>query len=209
MAEKYQYYKGVKFTRDDKTGYYLNSTLRERMHRYVWRDIYGDIPNGCEIHHIDGDRSNNDISNIMCLSAEAHRKHHADNLTEEQREKLRENMNENARPAAAEWHRSEAGKEWHKQHYSRFSHLLHEKVEKVCENCGAAFVGTPCSLFCSNACKSAYRRKMKADYITKVCPVCYKEYETNKYKAALTCGRSCANVLKWRLKREGKENCPA
>ena len=40
MAEKYQFFDGKKFTRDDKTGYYLCSTgdennVRKRMHVYV------------------------------------------------------------------------------------------------------------------------------------------------------------------------------
>ena len=42
--EKYQYYNGLKFTRDEKTGYYLNATNRIRMHRYVWECINGPIP---------------------------------------------------------------------------------------------------------------------------------------------------------------------
>ena len=43
MSEKYQYFNGLKFTRDDKTGYYLNSTIRKRMHRYVWEFYNGQI----------------------------------------------------------------------------------------------------------------------------------------------------------------------
>lgn len=38
---KYQEYNGVIFCRDEKTGYYLNSTLRVRMHRYVWEKKRG------------------------------------------------------------------------------------------------------------------------------------------------------------------------
>ena len=60
------WFNGIKFTKDDKTGYYLNSSIRKRLHRYVWELHYGEIPEGYHIHHIDFDKSNNDISNFYC-----------------------------------------------------------------------------------------------------------------------------------------------
>ena len=204
--EKFLYYKGVKFTRDDKTGYYLNSTIRERMHRFVWRDHFGDIPDGCDIHHIDGDKSNNDISNLAMLPSEEHHKMHSAQLTEEQRERLRRNMNENARPAACKWHKSDVGREWHKKHYLQMSDNLHRTEDKTCENCGKTYTGAPHSHYCCNACKSAYRRKIKADYIQLICPICGNEYSTNKFAPAMTCGRSCAGELRWRQRRESSKS---
>lgn len=47
---------------------------KEFEHRYVWKTIKGKIPKDHEIHHIDGDRTNNNIDNLECI----HRsKHHA------------------------------------------------------------------------------------------------------------------------------------
>ena len=60
MSSKYQYFNGLKFTRDDKTGYYLNSTIEKRMHRYVWEFYNGPIPKGYDIHHKDEDKANNE-----------------------------------------------------------------------------------------------------------------------------------------------------
>ena len=57
---KFAYFNGLKFTRDDKTGYYLNSTIRKRLHRCVWEYYNGEIPKGYHIHHKDNDKSNND-----------------------------------------------------------------------------------------------------------------------------------------------------
>jgi hypothetical protein len=53
----------------DKNGYIVinNSELgvqNTRVHRYVWEQCNGDIPKNYDIHHIDGDVSNNDISNL-------------------------------------------------------------------------------------------------------------------------------------------------
>lgn len=41
-------------------------------YRQVWANANGPIPLGYEIHHIDGDRNNNDLSNLACLSLQEH-----------------------------------------------------------------------------------------------------------------------------------------
>lgn len=41
-------------------------------YRKIWETYNGSIPDGYEIHHIDGDRQNNDISNLICLSLKEH-----------------------------------------------------------------------------------------------------------------------------------------
>ena len=195
MAEKYQWYKGTKFTRDDTTGYYLNSTIRKRMHIFVWEDYNGKLPEGYEVHHKDFDRSNNDISNLQLLTASEHRKLHADLLTDEQRDWRRKNLNETARPKAIEWHKSEEGKAWHREHYAEMSAALHQKHQYTCLNCGAEFTGESGSKFCSNNCKSAYRRKQNKDTIQSTCILCGKSFTTNKYKPGKTCSASCRAKL--------------
>lgn len=202
--EKFIYYNGLKFTRDDKTGYYLNSTNRKRLHRYVWESVNGDIPEGYEIHHKDGDKSNNDISNLELLTKEKHRQYHIEHMTEETKARLRGNMIEHAQPAAAEWHKSERGREWHKEHYKQFEDRLHKKYWIACKNCNTVFEGQQNAAFCCNACKSAYRRHKGVDNIIKICPVCGREHATNKYQNAETCSRSCANVLRARRRHESK-----
>jgi hypothetical protein len=42
------------------------------MHRYVWEFANGPIPENYDIHHIDNDKSNNGISNLMCLPKSEH-----------------------------------------------------------------------------------------------------------------------------------------
>ena len=65
--QKYQYYHGIKFTLDKKSGYYQNSTIHKSLHRFVWEENKGEIPKGYEIHHVDFDKSNNHIYNLMML----------------------------------------------------------------------------------------------------------------------------------------------
>jgi len=48
--------------------------------RKVWERRYGPIPKGFAIHHLDGDYTNNVISNLACLSSTDHaRLHHPRN----------------------------------------------------------------------------------------------------------------------------------
>lgn len=45
---------------------------RRLLHREVWRTRRGAIPEGHDIHHIDGDPSNNSLSNLECLPKAEH-----------------------------------------------------------------------------------------------------------------------------------------
>ena len=193
---KYQYFQGVKFTRDDKTGYYLNSTVRKRMHTYVWEFYNGAIPDGFCIHHIDRNRANNDISNLELVERRAHAVYHGKLLTEEERQRRRENLTVTARPKAAEWHKSDAGQEWHKKHYANTSKAIFTAVHTaVCQNCGKEYPAHHNSKFCSNACKSNYRRKQGVDNEIRKCVICDKEFAVNKYSYAKTCSPHCAGIL--------------
>ena len=44
------------------------------MHRYVWENEKGKIPEGWDIHHINNDKADNRISNLECLSKSEHTK---------------------------------------------------------------------------------------------------------------------------------------
>ena len=67
-----QYFDGIKFTiRQD--GYYARTDgKREKMHRYIWERMFGRIPKGCDVHHINGDKTDNRIKNLECISKSDH-----------------------------------------------------------------------------------------------------------------------------------------
>lgn len=74
-AKNYQPYKmkdGIKFTLRNHG--YLAATTGDRqlMHRYVWEKHYGEIPPNHDIHHIDRNRTNNDISNLELYTKSEH-----------------------------------------------------------------------------------------------------------------------------------------
>lgn len=47
-----------------------------REHRMVWYDAYGEIPAGHDIHHKNGDRLDNRLENLECISHGDHTRHH-------------------------------------------------------------------------------------------------------------------------------------
>lgn len=166
------------------------------MHRYVWKYYHGDIPPGYEIHHKDHNVDNNNIDNLVLLTKAEHMALHGEERTPEQRQRARE-LVDRIRPLTVAWHGSAEGHEWHKQHYEQMKQNLHVLRDFICVYCGTPFQSKKYgSKFCCNACKSAYRRAQGLDLIVKVCPICGKEYKTNKFKPAKTCGRQCAAALR-------------
>lgn len=201
---KYAVYDGLRFCRDENTGYYLNSTRRIRLHRYVYEKNHGDIPFGYEVHHVDHDRGNNEPENLVMLSSEDHRRIHAEELTDEQRQARRDNMINVVIPSAADWHRSASGHEWHRKHYAETADKLHVKTTYVCQHCGRQFVSTKTARvrFCSNTCRSAHRRKGGIDDVQRICPCCGRSFRTNKYRPKASCSRSCANRIRSKNKAD-------
>lgn len=185
-------YDGVRFTKVCGRKYYYNTRVKRHLHQYVWEKHNKQrIPQGYQIHHINHDTEDNDISNLQLLKREEHLKHHGKNMSEERREQLRQKV-DNIRPLASEWHGSEEGREWHKEHYENMKEALYVREEKECEYCGNVFDGLKNhSRFCSNNCKSSWRRKAGLDDEVRICAWCGKEFLKNKYSKAINCGRSC------------------
>ena len=125
------------------------------LHRDVWEFYNGSIPKGMQIHHKDGNPVNNDISNLELIDPKSHSKIH-----EADRSK-----------AAADWHGSEEGREWHRKHVSEslakaweqpHYYTKVEATERTCVWCGDKFFAKhPKAKFCQPDCQwkeSAYRR---------------------------------------------------
>ena len=85
----------------NKAGYHIitstkEGNLKKRLHRLIWEDWYGKpVPKGYVIHHINGDKTDNRIQNLQCVSNGNHiRFHHKGKkckpFTEEHKRKLGE-----------------------------------------------------------------------------------------------------------------------
>jgi hypothetical protein len=192
----------------DGPGYWFNTSYikgkilylhREKLKRHL--GLSDEAMNNYEVHHIDQNVDNNDIENLQLVTREMHHKIHGELLTEEQREKRRENMNRNARPAAIKWHQSEEGREWHKKQYKiSLGSADRKKIKKICDCCGREYEvydnGT--SRFCSNNCKSKWRRDSGIDNVEKTCVGCGKTFITNKYSKAIYCSNICSSKARWK-----------
>ena len=100
---KFLFVDGLRFCRDDRTGYYLNRKLQIRLHRYIWERANGLIPPGYEIHHKDFNKANNDLSNLELLTESEHHKLHAEAMTDEEKQVRRERFRRNVGVEAMKW----------------------------------------------------------------------------------------------------------
>lgn len=186
---------GIRFYRDGK-GYWISGNGKgkfKRLHIYVWEKHNGPVPKGYHVHHIDHNTDNNDIENLVLMEKYEHLSYHSRLQDKDTQRKL---LAENARPKAIEWHKSEEGRKWHKEHYETTKDKLHQKVVITCKVCGKkAEVGRggAGNKFCSNKCKSQYRRNMGFDNIEKECVICGRKLVTNKYSPARFCSKECRN----------------
>lgn len=165
------------------------------LHREIWKAAHGPIPRGHHIHHRDGDPLNNELDNLACVSPGEHL---AEHWTEERAEASRAHM-ETIRPLTKEWHRSPEGRAWHREH-GREAWESREAVERSCDQCGKSFESITRrdnDRFCSNSCKSAWRRDAGLDDEDRTCAACGKTWRPNKYSKARACSRKCA----WDLRR--------
>jgi HNH endonuclease len=48
------------------------------LHRYVWEQVYGPVPDGYLVHHVNHDKLDNRIENLMLMTHVEHSAHHND-----------------------------------------------------------------------------------------------------------------------------------
>lgn len=168
------------------------------LHQEIWKDVHGDIPEGYEIHHKDGNFLNNSIENLVCIPRAQHKKHHAEThvTTEAKKAHL-----DKVRPLTKAWHNSEEGKEWHAQH-ARDSWKKQEPKEYTCKFCGTPFQsrgrGNAFSKkpkFCSGLCAERERALSGRRLVEKICPFCEKKFMGQAPQKF--CSHSCSMSHRW------------
>ena len=68
----YIMFNGSKYTIRNNGYYAKTNGKRTSLHRDVWEHFNETIPDGWDIHHIDGDKENNAIENLECLPKAEH-----------------------------------------------------------------------------------------------------------------------------------------
>jgi hypothetical protein len=190
-------YDGKRFYQG-KQGYWVSGKRYNspvRLHTYVWEKHNGKTPKGYHVHHIDGNKENNDIENLRLMKPIEHFAMHD---SPERKEKARDNLNKNGRPKAAEWHKSFNARAWAKENYkTSLGKLVGVKARKNCEICGKEFdypVARPLSKYCSGKCKDTSRRLRGADNIEKICVICGNKFMGNKFNNRKTCSIECKTI---------------
>lgn len=132
-----------------------------RLHRMVWISANGPIPKGWHVHHVDENRANNALTNLELKHGPEHMRHH---MTPERRAWSRENVKK-AIAAAPEWHRSEAGRIWHKKHGEAWgaltkAHWLAAPLRThLCYWCMNEFETKGASYFCKAVCRTQAHKR--------------------------------------------------
>lgn len=192
---EYQIHYGKKFYLDKKAGYWISTGVPKiRAHRFVWMQNFGEIPKGWHIHHKNEDKSDNSIGNLELLHHSIHGNLH---MTKERRKASSIRAGE-IRHLTKEWHASEEGRAWHKYHALKCHFGKWKPRKHKCELCSKEYETTKRAKtkFCSNACKSKFRRDAGLDDVIKECPSCKLEFSYNKYVKRTYCSRSCAQKVR-------------
>ena len=176
-----------------------------KNYRQIWADHYGPIPideNGVtyDIHHIDGNRKNNHITNLVALSLKDHYQIHYDkkeynaahlisnrlNMTPEERADINKKLSESktGKPLS-EYHKSRMKKPKSEETKKRMKKPKSEEHKEAirlasfgkiynkieCPHCKKYISSNNAKRFHFNNCPT-YTKKT---YPTKICPHCFKE----------------------------------
>lgn len=168
-----------------------NKLFSRSLHRQMWFDLYGKIAVGFHIHHIDGNAFNNTIENFEAIQSSWHASYHSKEKVERD-PKYFKKLAATGQEFAKEWHASDEGRQWHKLNALNTGFGKMEYGSVNCANCNTNFVKKSSrAKFCSNSCKSAYRRKNNPDKALFNCLSCEKEYLTLKYLPVKYCSKEC------------------
>src|SRR3990167_709873 len=125
-VREFQVYRGITYYLDGQ-GYYRSSRKHGSLalHRQIWTDAYGPIPDGHHIHHLEHDSTNNKLSNLDCMSAGEHAGHHYSSKAavlhgQQARQKLSETKKQQwAERPAVEYTCEECGKHYLLKHFRK------------------------------------------------------------------------------------------
>lgn len=159
----------------------------KRLHVALYEYYNGAIPEGYHIHHKDENPLNNNLDNLECIKAFDHISKHSIDYHNNNKERAINHL-ESIRELTKEWHRSKDGHEWHKAHPPK--RVLSKYVCLYCKK-GFETDKKSTNKFCSNKCRSAYRRSSGVDDEIRICPKCGKEFTANKYSDTKCCSKSC------------------
>lgn len=151
-------------------GYFCNRR-GQLLHRAIYAAANGPIPEGNEIHHKDGNKTNNALDNLESLTCTEHRRKH----------------NRNGAAGSDKATRQKVSWEyWQKR----------EPYQCICDHCAKPYLTRAThSRFCSGACKMAARRKDPEQVPEAVCLFCGGVFLFYR-PGLLYCSKNCSSLAK-------------
>jgi hypothetical protein len=63
---------------ENRSGYYASHKggMNRKLHRYIYEQVHGPIPEGFQVHHIDENPLNNSLDNLTVMTIHDHRSYH-------------------------------------------------------------------------------------------------------------------------------------
>ena len=194
IDEAHQKFNGIVYTRNiQRNTHYFKVTS---LHRAVWTYYYGALPDGYVIHHIDGDKSNNDISNLTIMPSADHMRLHARNeFFKGMSRKLFKCVVCGKEYEAINTGNNRYCSEKCLDHYKRTEGCVETRH---CERCGKEFTvyKYKSTRFCSPQCAGASRKLL----VVKICPTCGKEFTERPSDPHKYCSNECYHISQRRRK---------
>lgn len=158
-------YKGFKYTLQQ--GYYRRVV---QLHRQVWEDHFGSIPEDYQVHHKNGDKLDNRMENLECLHISEHRRIH--NAQKEIQYKVCKLGSKLSLRKKRMWYLLKEGKNIQSENSRLFWSDRKERI-KLCIVCGADYSTRSVKIrngCCSNACRCYLYRLKKSGLANDVIP---------------------------------------
>lgn len=158
-----------------RNGYFVGGTSRRKLHRAIYESVFGPIPAGWHVHHVDGNNQNNHFCNLMAVPPDEHAREHSVGKTNSERQK---------EAASHAIHKT-----WGRREY----------VELSCAECGTAFKSRAFEPrdTCSSGCME--RRRNREAYPKpdeKRCARCHTPFKP-KRRSQIYCSEKCNVASAW------------
>ena len=210
IVKEHAIYNGKKYWIQSTGRYYQvgrHNDEERLLHRAVWVDSNGPIPQGYVVHHKDHNWRNNSIENLELIEMSQHLSDHMkERYDDPEYVKSNEESLKKAVEAAKEWHQSPEGRKWHSEHGKR-SWVNKKKHPINCQVCGkehmTAFPGR--TRFCSVNVKekarqngTSYQKRSKRIVLyDNYLPISEGLMSMTAYKDPVICSKIRDRVDKW------------
>jgi len=180
IDDKHQKFNGVIY-RKSTNGYF---NINHSIHREVWTYFKGNIPDSYDVHHKDGNKCNNDISNLQIANRAIHRKLHSNPLVE----KICPVCGKNFTVPFHQRNLICCSKECGYVLTWKTRKNKQSTIKKICPVCGNEYIPRRATqICCSKKCSGKNRKTLKP----RNCPVCGKTF-TSITNRIIYCSHSCA-----------------